>query len=99
MGATRDYAFFGTAEPREPGSYVMDANMPRKISVKAFQGEHATVVVRVAHGTVWLSISPPFTWEAIMTPGMVDEVVGVLKVAREEAALYERRPDCPGKRV
>lgn len=44
------------------------------------------------HGGVWLSISPPFTWEAIMTPGMVDEVVRVLEEARRMAeAAGERR--------
>lgn len=43
------------------------------------------MVVKVVQGSVWMSISPSFTWEAIMTVGMVDEVVGVLVRAREEA--------------
>jgi hypothetical protein len=34
---------------------------------------------------VWLSIVPPFTWEAIMEPGKVDELIHVLGLAREEA--------------
>ena len=44
-----------------------------------------TVVVTVVHDTVWLSISPPFTWEAIMEPGEVDEVISMLALARDEA--------------
>ena len=59
--------------------------MPRRIAVTGMQGVNATVVVTVVHGTVWLSLSPPFTWEAIMTPGKVDEVIHVLEVARDEA--------------
>ncbi len=46
-----------------------------------------TVVVTVVQGTVWMSISPPFTWEAIMQPGNVDEVVAVLSLARDEAEI------------
>lgn len=49
------------------------------------QGVDARVIVTVVHGMVWLSISPPFTWEAIMTPGKVDEVIHVLELARDEA--------------
>lgn len=59
--------------------------VPRRIAVKGMQGVDATVVVTVAHGMVWLSISPPFTWEAIMAPGKVDEVIHVLELARDEA--------------
>lgn len=66
--------------------------LPRRVRVKASGGETATVVVRVVQGHVWVSVSPPFTWEAIMTPGMVDEVVGVLEEARRmEATVHERR--------
>jgi hypothetical protein len=43
------------------------------------------VVVRAVQGTVWVSISPPFTWEAIMEPRKVDEMIHVLELAREEA--------------
>jgi hypothetical protein len=64
--------------------------IPRKVSVKACQGEDATVVVTVVQGKVWLSISPLFTWEAIMEPGKVDEVMAVLEVAREEARRMVR---------
>lgn len=49
------------------------------------QGVDATVVVTVVQGKVWMSISPPFTWEAIMVPGKVDEVMSVLEAARDEA--------------
>lgn len=71
--------------------------MPRKITVKGTQGVDATVVVTVVHGAVWLSISPPFTWEAIMKPSKVDEVIHALKLARDEAtktaaALHEGAP-------
>lgn len=60
--------------------------VPRRIRVKGMQGVDATVVVTVvAQGTVWLSISPPFTWKAIMEPGKVDEVLHMLEVARDEA--------------
>lgn len=59
--------------------------MPRRILVKGMQGVDATVVVTVVQGTVWLSISPPFTWEAIMELDKVDEVIHVLELAREEA--------------
>ena len=44
-----------------------------------------TVVVTVVRDTVWLSISPPFTWEAIMEPEKVDEVISMLEMARDEA--------------
>lgn len=43
------------------------------------------MVVTMVHDTVWLSISPPFTWEAIMNPGTVDEVISTLELARDEA--------------
>jgi Na+/proline symporter len=59
--------------------------VPRRVVVKGMQGIEVTVVVTVVQGTVWLSISPPFTWEAIMEPGKVDEVMHVLELARDEA--------------
>jgi hypothetical protein len=34
---------------------------------------------------VWMSIVPPFTWEAIMELGKVDELIHVLGPAGEEA--------------
>jgi hypothetical protein len=59
--------------------------MPRRVHVKGMQGVDATVVVTVVRDTVWLSISPAFTWEAIMEPGKVDEVISTLARARDEA--------------
>jgi hypothetical protein len=58
---------------------------PRRVRVKGMQGVDATVVVTVVQGMVWLSVSPPFTWEAIMKPGKVDELMHVLELARDEA--------------
>ncbi|MDQ2883101.1 MAG: hypothetical protein M3Y48_18470, partial [Actinomycetota bacterium] len=43
------------------------------------------MVVTVVQDTVWLSISPLFTWEAILEPGKVDEVISMLELARDEA--------------
>src|SRR6185312_17528897 len=62
-----------------------DWGMRRKILAKATGGEHATVIVRAIRGTVWMSIVPPFTWEAIMEPEKIDEMIYVLGLAREEA--------------
>ncbi len=59
--------------------------VPRRVRVKGMEGVDVTVVVTVVQGKVWMSISPPFTWEAIMEPGKVDEVMHVLELAREEA--------------
>jgi hypothetical protein len=59
--------------------------MPRRMLVKGMQGVDVAVIVTVVRGTVWLSISPPFTWEAIMQPGEVDELIHVLELARDEA--------------
>lgn len=67
---------------------MTDANsrpVARRVFVKGMQGIDVTVVVTVVQGTVWLSISPPFTWEAIMKPGKVDELMHVLELARDEA--------------
>ncbi len=58
---------------------------PRRVRVKGMEGVDVTVVVTVVRGTVWLSISPPFTWEAFMEPGQVDEVMHALELARDEA--------------
>ncbi|MGH3670578.1 MAG: hypothetical protein ACRDSH_08065 [Pseudonocardiaceae bacterium] len=58
---------------------------PRRVFVKGMQGVDATVVVTAVQGKVWLSVSPPFTREAIMEPGKVDELMHVLELARDEA--------------
>ena len=57
----------------------------RKVSVKGTGGVAATVVVIAQRGQVWVSIQPPFTWEAIMEPGKVDELIKTLGLAREDA--------------
>ncbi|MGH3976304.1 MAG: hypothetical protein ACRDS9_23715 [Pseudonocardiaceae bacterium] len=57
----------------------------RKVSVKGSGGISATVIVIARHGKVWVSIVPPFTWEAIMEPGKVDELMRTLGLAREDA--------------
>lgn len=67
------------------GGCVVPWEQGGRVRVRASGGEIAIVVVRMVQGYVWVSVSPPFTWEAIMTVGMIDEVVGVLQVAREEA--------------
>ncbi|MFY9805986.1 MAG: hypothetical protein WAK86_01810 [Pseudonocardiaceae bacterium] len=59
------------------------------------QGIDALVVVMVVQGTVWVSISPPFSWEAIMEPGKVNELLYVLRLAREEA---QQMPTARGER-
>jgi hypothetical protein len=71
---------------RSPDAQMTSAGMPRRVSVKACQGENAIVVVTVLQGQVWMSIVPPFTWEAIMEPGKVDELIRTLTLARDEAA-------------
>jgi Na+/proline symporter len=80
------------ANSRQRGAVTMLASeraqaegVPRRVFVKGMQGVEVTVIVTVVQGTVWLSISPPFTWEAIMEPGKVDELMHVLELARQEA--------------
>lgn len=63
---------------------------PRRIAVKGMQGTDVTVVVTVVQGAVWMSISPPFSWEAIMRPAKVDDVIHALELARDEATQHER---------
>lgn len=59
--------------------------LPRRVCVKGMREIDATVVVTVVQGSVWMSIMPPFTWEAIMEPGKVDEVIRTLQLARIDA--------------
>jgi hypothetical protein len=70
--------------------YATSTGMSRRVSVKACQGEDATVVVTVVQGNVWMSIVPLFTLEAIMEPGKVGELMGVLEMPREEAKRMVR---------
>lgn len=63
----------------------------RTVSVTGSGGVAATVIVTVQRGTVWLSIQPPFTWEAIMDPDKVDELMETLAQAQDEArGIVER---------
>jgi len=70
--------------------------MSHRVRVKGMQGVDATVVVTVVRSTVWLSIRPPFVWEAIMELAKVDEVIQALEAAQREAermsAALGRRP-------
>lgn len=70
----------------------------RKVSVKGSGGVSATVIVIAQHGGVWMSIMPPFTWEAIMEPGKVDELIRTLTVARDNAQrmVSSTRAQTPG---
>jgi hypothetical protein len=62
-----------------------DMRMPRRVSVQATEGVvAATVIVTVVQGKVWMSITPPFTWQAIMDSGLIDELMHVLRLARDE---------------
>jgi hypothetical protein len=49
----------------------------------------ATVVVTVNRGGVWISIDPPFTFEAILAPAHVDTLIAMLMEAADEAQCYE----------
>ena len=70
--------------PNEHAAYT-GMGISRRVRVKGKEGIDATVVVTVVQGKLWMSISPPFTWEAIIEPSKVDDVMHVLEVAREEA--------------
>ncbi|MGH3972668.1 MAG: hypothetical protein ACRDS9_05015 [Pseudonocardiaceae bacterium] len=65
----------------------------RRVSVKGSGGVTATVVVVTRRGKVHMSIIPPFTWEAILNPGKMDELMQVLGQAKQDAAqnITERR--------
>jgi proline racemase len=75
-----------------PSSFVR-----RTVSVEGSGGIAATVVVIAQQGRVWVSIQPRFTWEAIMEPGKVDELIHTLALAREDAKkmLRYRHPRHP----
>jgi hypothetical protein len=63
----------------------------RRVSVKGSGGVCATVVITVQQGQVWMSIQPPFTWEAIMEPWKVDELIRTLALAAEGAKKMTMR--------
>ncbi len=58
-----------------------------KVSVKGSGEVSATVVVTVQQGQVW---KPPFTWEAIMEPEKVDELIRTLVGATNSAKKLVR---------
>lgn len=62
----------------------------RKVSAKGASGVSATVVVTVQQGQVWMSIQPPFTWEAIMEPEKADELIRTLTGATNIAKKMVR---------
>lgn len=70
---------------------MRSSGMPRRVSVKGMGNVDATVVVTVVRGKIWMSISPPFTWEAIMDPVNVDELMYVLGLAGEDAKKDDGR--------
>lgn len=59
--------------------------IPRRVSVQTAEGVAATVMVTAVKGKVSMSIIPPFTWQAIMDSGQIDELMHVLRLARDEA--------------
>lgn len=59
--------------------------MPRIVTATGSGGVPAAVIVTVRRGFVWVSIMPPFTWEAILDPGQVDELVQTLTLAGKDA--------------
>lgn len=63
----------------------MNSGIPRRVSVRGCEGVAATVTVAVQQGYVLLSIVPPFTWESIMEPAKVGELIHVLALARDDA--------------
>ncbi|MGH3528665.1 MAG: hypothetical protein ACRDQG_14860 [Pseudonocardiaceae bacterium] len=71
-------------QDQHEGFSLARLGIPRRVAVKGMGNVHANVVVTVVQETVWLSISPPFTWEAIMDPVKLDEMIHVLGLARED---------------
>jgi hypothetical protein len=67
----------------------------RKVIVKSRGGVVATVVVTARRGEAWLSIQPPFAWEAIMEPGKVDELMRTLALAAEDAKKMTSSENAP----
>ncbi len=57
----------------------------RRVLTMGSGGVPATVVVVARQGRVWLSIDPPFIWEAILESEKVNELVRVLGQAEDDA--------------
>lgn len=92
------------SQPQEsrPSGQVsyMGSEVYRRLSVKGTEGIVASVVVKSMRGYVWISITPPFTWEAILEPRKVDELIHILELVREDAkkvaAPLNKRPNNGG---
>lgn len=56
-----------------------------KVSVKGSGGVSATVVITMQQAQLRMSIQPPFTWEAIMEPSKVEELIRTLMRATDGA--------------
>lgn len=67
----------------------IDSFIRRKVTVTGTGGVTATIAVIAQRGQVWVSIHPLFTWDAIMEPGKVDELVRILRLAQEDAKRME----------
>ncbi len=63
----------------------------RRVLAKGGGGVTSTIVVVVRQGKVSLSVVPPFTWEAILDPEKVDQLVRILGQAREDAQRMASR--------
>lgn len=74
-----------TQPPRHGRTTHPNSGFYRRVSVKGSAGIAATVIVKTIRGSVWMSIMPPFTWEAIMNPAEVDELIHTLGLAKEDA--------------
>lgn len=71
-------------KPCDAGPYT-GTGAPRRVSATGSENVPVTVVVTTRQGRIWISIIPPFTCEAIMEPERIDELMQVLRLAREEA--------------
>ena len=69
----------------QPAVTHISAAVHRRVAVRGSGGVTATIVVFARQGTVLVSISPPFTWEAIMDPEQVDELIRALGLAQDDA--------------
>lgn len=91
-----------TPDPRTAQSTPAASAIHRRVAVAGSGGVSATVIVVARRGQVWVSIMPPFTWEAILEPIKVDELIHTLGLAREDAkkmaTAIEKRTSVPNRR-
>jgi hypothetical protein len=76
-----------------PDAVHIGSEIHRRVAVRGSGGVDATVLVIARQSRVWLSVVPPFTWEAIMPADKVDELTRTLQVARDEAQAMASRDD------